>query len=248
MLRFSFSTSRPALRILHTPPQCFRSFHQTVAVRAGGVGAKGKGKNKIKNEPTFPQVVTMAERRRKKKAAKEAGEAELDARKDALPDYVREALKIPEKAKEVPKKAEDTLEEPEGPEEDGLKTLIVADDQQAVEGDDLPPPKKKRARKGAKAVALIGEDDKQAVEEADGARPKRKQVTKRVTRGPAATDQLLEELILKSPERQQNVIKCLHKGYGGDSRRKALGDVRRVNIVGEELCGRIPLYFCVAIH
>lgn len=43
----------------------------------------------------------------------------------------------------------------------------------------------------------------------------------------------------KLSERQQGILKHLHKGYGGSSRRKAVGDIRRVNIVSEDLCGKI---------
>ena len=198
MLRLSFPANKPALRKLYPHPQCFRSFHQTVSIQ--GIGPKGRGHK----EPTFRQVVNAAERRRRKQAGKEGAESEESA-EDAIPDYIREALK------KIPEPAEDIPEEHEVPEEDGLKTSIA-------------------------------EDDKQAGEEADVPRSKKKG---RVPKVPTAEEQYFKEQLLKSPERQQIVLQYLQKGYGGSKRRKAFGDVRRVNIVGEELCGRIPLHFHV---
>ncbi|TVY22238.1 hypothetical protein LHYA1_G009195 [Lachnellula hyalina] len=130
-------------------------------------------------ETILRQVITTAERKRKKLASKEGAQGEEN-----------EENTIPEDLEAVLNKK---------------PRMATKEDRQAREEDDIPPPKRK------------------------GRNPKTR----------SAEEQYFQEQLLKSPERQQLVLQHLQKGYGGSKRRKAFGDVRRVNIVGEDLCDAI---------
>ena len=53
------------------------------------------------------------------------------------------------------------------------------------------------------------------------------------------------ELAGISSPREREVLEHLQKGYGGHTKNKALGDVRRVNVTGEDLCGKFSSRYLI---
>lgn len=190
MLRLSLPTTRPTLRILHTHLPCLHFLNQSPA---SGLKGLSKSKSNTKKQATPRADVTAPEKKRRKRADKRAEEEDLVAQN--MPDFVRQALRIPDPNSE---KSKDEL----GSTKEAHPEPTNAEDQlPAIE--DLDPSPDSQSVSAVKLKDL----------------------------------HLWNELLAKSSDKLNEMLPILRKGYGGDTRRKAIGDVRRINIVGEDLCG-----------
>lgn len=99
--------------------------------------------------------------------------------------------------------------------------------------------KSREKRRRRLAEKMVADQEESAAEELSdelGTGPKSKKPTKdnsMLSKSPASR-RWFKEL----PQQQQEVMERLYQGYGGSSRRNAIGDARRINVVGEDLCGK----------
>ncbi|TVY45434.1 hypothetical protein LOCC1_G007218 [Lachnellula occidentalis] len=146
--------------------------------------------------------------------------------------FLHQTVVLPAKVKWPPKPIGNTVRQVVTAAERRRRKLASREEAQAEETEeDIIPDDLREALK--KSPEMATEEDKQAGEEDGISRPKRRG---RTPKKRSAEEQYFQDQLSKSPDRQQLVLQYLQKGYGGARRRKAFGDVRRVNIVGEELC------------